>query len=186
VEWAFYLVALLAAGRAGEAAALRNRYPTLSHPEYRHIRRVLDRLEGLQATQGDRPEPAALRATSIHPMPERDERAYLEWLDVVLQRSGQSPILTQKARRPLSGLWLRQLDWMLAKARLTGIRPNVPPSGDFHYAGHWARSVARKLLHGRTKVVALKVRQAYLNAVSRPEAGSESSVRRRLRSGWKL
>ncbi|MBI1171368.1 glycosyltransferase [bacterium] len=144
VEWALYLVALLAAGRGPEAIALRDRYPGLSHPELDHIVRALDRLAGKARPEAPR---GAGRPASIHPMPERSEAAYLDWLDGLLARAGQ-PALTPKrlAAAHASGLWLRGLDRVM---RRTGVRPDLPPAREFRYLRQLGRSVAVKILGAR-------------------------------------
>lgn len=186
VEWAMYLAALLAAGRASEAVALRNRYPDISHPEFLHVQHVLDRLAGRPRPLSQHPRTG--RATSIHPMAERSESSYLAWLDMLMQRAGQpaifSPKTQQAAHRYLPGIGLRQVDWALMRAGWTGIRPNVPPARDFQYAGHCARSVARRLLRGRAKAAALKLRSLFRFAAGEPSPHAGTPLPVRLRRQW--
>jgi hypothetical protein len=189
VEWAFYLVALLVAGRASEAVALRNRYPGVAHPEFLHIRKVLDELIGVPGTQATLPPTGATGVTSIHQMPERHEQHYLKWLDMLMRRAGQPPILSPKAqaaaRRTSPGFWLRHLDRLFAQAGWTGIRPNVPPSRDFRYAALLAKAVANKVLRGRTKAAVLKLRSALLATAAGTDAGSGPHFAPRLKRKYR-
>jgi glycosyl transferase family 1 len=108
VEWAFLVRALLCQGKADEAARRAAEYPHVNHLELERIRRVV---------VGD-PGQGGPHRPSVHVLPERDDAAWLEDLDRMLQACGQA----RPARRPtlplgrVKGLLRRRWRTVSAKA----------------------------------------------------------------------
>ncbi|HEX7860397.1 MAG TPA: glycosyltransferase [Verrucomicrobiae bacterium] len=86
VEWAYFVVALLAIGKKNGAIATAHRFPHLSHPELNRIRAVLNHLFGASLPE----TMAGTRRHSIHQLPDRTFEGWLDDLCLMLDNAGVS------------------------------------------------------------------------------------------------
>ena len=95
VEWAYLIVCLLCRGRLKDASRRAEQYPWLTHVE-------LDRARRAVATFSNRVDDLGRAVTarkSVHRMPERDARGWIDELAYMLEACGQDPAMLRPANR---------------------------------------------------------------------------------------
>lgn len=156
VEWALFLVALLAEGRLAQATALCDRYKRLAHPELDRLRDALRRLAGAEAVSPADPSPRIRR--SVHAMPARSEAEWSAWLADLLGACGRADFVAALREpaadgRGVTGAPLAMqdrlcglLDAVLGRSRARALRPAAPPLAQFRYPLLVARRLAEAVL----------------------------------------
>lgn len=157
VEWSMFLTSLVCQGRIREASSLQGWYPNLRHDELSHVRAALHVLEG-RAGSLEPAEVAGQNSLSVHALPARSDRGYVDWLAGLLESCSQPELASElRAERPAvdvdprtpsrgarrSGYSL--LDGLLKTLGLQQLRPNVPALREFNYGSH-VRLRAKRLL----------------------------------------
>ncbi|MGO7366158.1 glycosyltransferase family protein [Rhizobium leguminosarum] len=153
-EWAVYLFALSRLGRDGEARRLTDWYPRLSHPALDHIRGLLLVPPDIRPKTGD----ALSMRPSIH-----DRYIVTKargWTELLTEfsrlqpwSSGSVPKGGRRAPAALCRagvatarqLLARATEFILTRACLTALRPNVPSTGELDYLRNVARQVRRAI-----------------------------------------
>ncbi len=107
VEWAYFVRALICAGRLDAAAERAQQFPRLRHLELERIRWALSVLRGDAGRAPAPPEQSAGRP-SVHALPRLDARRWLADLDSMLRACGRAELADSlaagvPARRPASG-----------------------------------------------------------------------------------
>jgi hypothetical protein len=92
VEWAYLIVCLLCQGKITLARKRAAQFDWLSHPELARIRRVISMLAPADDIGDVRQQGPAQRRRSIHQLPIRDFKEWLEQLCLLLKACGQSEL----------------------------------------------------------------------------------------------
>lgn len=168
VDWAYYLLSLVCAGRLDEAARLLDSYSTLSHTEFNRVRALVDRLWPRQR----RLQIAARNRQSVHMVAVRSDSEWLRWVCDTLRRCGQGALADSLGRgddatsppgqppvrlrgsvsppiQRLRSQLYAGVDRIVAAAGFEDARPTVPPAPEFRYFSRLARNLARAALGGR-------------------------------------
>ena len=172
VDWAYYLLSLVCAGRPDEASRLLDTYATLWHPELTRVRVVVNRLMPRRPRRR-RLQIAPKSRNSIHSLSARSDAEWLRWLGATLRRCGQRDLADRlgnssdqatpppgrppaKQRLPISpprkraqSQFYAGVDRAVMAVGLGRLRPTVPPAPEFRYLDRLGRNIARAVLGAR-------------------------------------
>jgi glycosyl transferase family 1 len=93
VEWAFFVRALLCQGKVDEAAQRAAQFSWMSHVELERIRHVAFALAGLDRSPAASGAPNRADRRSVHVLPDRGERAWVNDLCAMLDACGQGRLV---------------------------------------------------------------------------------------------
>jgi tetratricopeptide (TPR) repeat protein len=93
VEWAYYLVSLLAMGKLVEAKTFASEFSWLQHPELSRVRLAIHVLFGAKPGEKSTVRSGDRYRHSIHELPEKSETAWYEQLIQIMRACGQSSLI---------------------------------------------------------------------------------------------
>lgn len=179
LEWAYFMLCVLARGEIHKARELDRWYPDLAHRERRHVKKAIELLCGDGGPSDLPPRPDR---RSIHSVPDREFTAWAAWLADLLRRCGQADLALRLAlaqgERPLEPAtsarrigarerFLRVVALALSAPGLSRIRPKVPPVPEFAYLQHVALGAKRRMTRG---LIAEYLRATWRKRRARKEA----------------